>query len=427
MSSPDTLPYVRRTVDEKLDELVAGLPAIALQGAKGVGKTETARRRSDHLVRFDVDQERAAFAARPFDLVPDGTTLLDEWQLHPTSWDQVRRAVDAGAPPGSFLLTGSSAPPGARIHSGAGRIDAIRMRPLTLSERGIAEPAISLEDLMSRSRPSVDAKTTIGLEEYVDEIFASGFPGIRRLPARLREARLDGYVTHTIEREFVEQGTAVRRPASLAAWLRGYAAATATTASYSRILDAATAGLPDKPSRDATTTYRDVLLRTFVLDPVEAWIPVYNPLKRLAQAPKHMLADPALATRLLGLDRDDVIGGRDDVRIDGRGGSMLGPLFEHLVTQSVQTYAQRVGARVAHLRIQDGRHEVDIIVERGRRVVALEVKLATTVDDRDVRHLRWLREQLGDDLADAAVITTGQVAYRRPDGIAVIPAALLGP
>ena len=90
--------------------------------------------------------------------------------------------------------------------------------------------------------------------------------------------------------------------------------------------------------------------------------------------------------------------------------------------------AQGAEARVSHLRTHRGEREIDLIVEgAGGRVLALEVKLASTVNDHDVRHLRWLRDQIGDDLADAAVITTGQHAYRRTDGIAVIPAALIGP
>ena len=111
-----------------------------------------------------------------------------------------------------------------------------------------------------------------------------------------------------------------------------------------------------------------------------------------------------------------------------RNGTLLGALFESLVTLSTRVYADAVGASVSHLRTQRGDHEVDLIVTGDDGAIeALEVKLGPVPDDRDVRHLRWLRDRLGDDLADAAVITTGPAAYRRPDGIAVIPAALLEP
>ena len=108
------------------------------------------------------------------------------------------------------------------------------------------------------------------------------------------------------------------------------------------------------------------------------------------------------------------------------GTTRLGALFQSLVTLSVRVYAQAAEARVAHLRTRSGDHEIDLIVQRAdHRVVALEVKLSSNVDDRDLRHLRWLADRIGPDLLDAAVITTGPEAYRREDGIGVIPAALL--
>jgi predicted AAA+ superfamily ATPase len=107
---------------------------------------------------------------------------------------------------------------------------------------------------------------------------------------------------------------------------------------------------------------------------------------------------------------------------------MLGALFESLVTLCVRVYAQAAEARVGHLRTRAGEHEIDLIVEGADgRVVALEVKVARDVGDSDVKHLRWLQEQIGPGLLDAAVVTCGPHAYRRADGIAVIPAALLGP
>lgn len=111
-----------------------------------------------------------------------------------------------------------------------------------------------------------------------------------------------------------------------------------------------------------------------------------------------------------------------------RDGTLLGALFESLVTMSLRVYAQSCEARVGHLRTAGGEHEVDLIVERDdHRVVAIEVKLTGAPDAHDVRHLLWLREKMGDELLDCAVITSGKEAYRRQDGIAVIPLALLGP
>jgi uncharacterized protein len=110
-----------------------------------------------------------------------------------------------------------------------------------------------------------------------------------------------------------------------------------------------------------------------------------------------------------------------------RDGTLLGALFESLVTLSVPVYAQRNEASIGHLRTARGRQKIDLILQRDDgRVVAVEVKLALVVDDRDVRHLTWLKEKLGDQLLDSVVVTTGPAAYRRADGIAVVPLALLG-
>jgi predicted AAA+ superfamily ATPase len=419
--------YLRRIVDDELDELFAGLPAIALEGPKAVGKTATALRRAATVYRLDNDAERSIAQADPSRLVEgDRPVLIDEWQRLPESFDRVRRAVDDGAGPGSFILTGSASPTDPPTHSGAGRIIRVRLRPMTLAERGVGPPTVSLGQLLEGERAPVTGRTDVDLERYVDEILMSGFPGIRGLPSRLLRAQLDGYLERIVDRDFEDLGRQVRRPATLRRWMEAYAAATATSASYEKIRDAATSDRGEKPTRATTQPYRDVLERLWILDPVPAWLPTRNRLARLSSPPKHHLADPALAARLLGVDAAALLEARPAGPQVPREGTLLGALFESLVTLSIRVYAQGAEARTAHLRTWSGDREVDLIVERGREILALEVKLGQVPDDRDVRHLLWLRKELGDDLKDAVVVTTGQAAYRRPDGIAVVPAALLG-
>jgi hypothetical protein len=336
--------------------------------------------------------------------------------------------VDQGSPPSQFLLTGSASPAAAPTHSGAGRIVTVRMRPLSLAERGLEAPAVSLRDLLAGDRPEISGRTTVRLDDYVDEIVRSGLPGLRSYRGRALRAQLDGYLNRIIDTDFQEQGLPVRRPETLRRWIAAYAAATATTASYETIRDAATGGQQDKPSRSATQPWRDVLERLWILDPVPAWLPTQNYLNRLAQLPKHHLADPALAAAMLGIDADALLKGVEAGPRIPRSGLLLGRLFESLVTLSLRVYAQAAEAQLRHLRLHGGSQEVDLIIERSdRRIIAIEVKLSRTVDEDDVRHLLWLREKIGADLLDAVVINTGPEAYRRKDGIAVIPAVLLGP
>ncbi|MFD6446313.1 ATP-binding protein [Promicromonospora sp. NPDC060204] len=420
--------YEHRVIDNLLDELQPHLQAMSIHGPKGVGKTETALRRVTSVLRLDDPEDMRRLAADP-ELIRSlpGPVLVDEWQRWPESWDRIRRAVDDGADEGRFIITGSSPPRGVVVHSGAGRIVGQHMRPMSLSERGIDTPTVSLADMLAGDA-SIDGETTVVLRDYVDEIVRSGFPGIRRLPtARLRAVALRAYIDNVVQREFAEQGYPVRRPEALRAWLAAYGAASSTTAKYSEILDAATPNEGNKPTKQTTINYRDALSGLWLLDPTPAWMPVPNHLARLGRANKHQLADPALAAHLLDLDADGLMSGRGD-RAGIGGGPMLGALFESLVTLDVQVYAPNAEARVYHLREQDSRHEVDLIVQGlGGRLVALEVKLTASPGDRDVKHLLWLKEKLGDSLTDMAVITTGKYAYRRQDGVAVIPAALLGP
>lgn len=421
--------YVRRVVDDELDELIPVLGALSLEGPKSVGKTATALRRAATVHELDEPGVLSILSADPARVLKGRTPILiDEWQRLPSSWDLVRRAVDRDATPGQFLLTGSASPQTPPTHSGAGRIVRVQMRPLSLVERGVAEPTVSLRSLLAGKRPPVEGHTDVRLEDYVEEIVASGFPGMRSSSGRAQRAQLDSYLARVVDRDFPDMGHLIRNPRALHRWMVAYAAATATTASYETIRDAATGGHGEKPSKTTTAPYRDTLERLWILDPLPAWLPTRNHLARLGAAPKHHLADPALAARLLGADADALLGGRPFGPPLAPDATLLGQLFESLVALDVRVYAQAAEATVCHLRTHRGEREIDFIVERAdRRVLAIEVKMAQSVEDEDVRHLRWLADALKGNLLDAIVITTGKEAYRRKDGVAVVPAALLGP
>lgn len=421
--------YVTRVVDAELDELLSQLAAISLDGAKGVGKTSTAGQRAASRLDLDRADTLEVLHADPARLTAGREPILiDEWQRFPSSWDVVRRAVDEDARPGRFILTGSTSPDSPPTHSGAARIVSVRMRPLTLHERGVETPTVSLAAVLEGTKPPVSGATKAGLEDYATEILAGGFPGMRMAAGRAQRAALDGYLERIVDRDFPDADHQVRNPAALRRWMAAYAAASSTTASYETIRDAATSGHGDKPAKTTTIPYRDTLERLWIVDPVPAWVPARNHLTRLTAAPKHHLADPALAARLLGVSIDALLDGRSAGPAIPRDGTLLGGLFESLVAQSLRVFAQAAEARVHHLRTKGGEREIDFIVERSDgRVVAVEVKLSQTVADGDVRHLRWLGDQMGDDLIDSIVITTGPEAYRRRDGVAVVPAALLAP
>ncbi|HZO95862.1 MAG TPA: AAA family ATPase [Gaiellaceae bacterium] len=264
-------------MDEELRALLeGGVRAVAIEGAKAVGKTATALRRARTVWELDDPERRDVALADPRRLVEGPhPVLIDEWQRVPASWDLVRREADRPEAEGTYILTGSASPrrprpdeDAAPTHSGALRIVSVRMRPMSLAERGVATPTVSLAELLSGTRPAITGHTEVRLTDYVDEILRSGFPGlrVRDLTPRARRAQLDGYLARIIDRDFQEMGHVVRNPAGLRRWLTAYAAASSTTATYETIRDAATGGEGEKPTRKAAQPYRDVLERLWVVE-----------------------------------------------------------------------------------------------------------------------------------------------------------------
>ncbi|MDR0945983.1 MAG: DUF4143 domain-containing protein [Bifidobacteriaceae bacterium] len=424
--------YVPRLLDAFLEDALTALPAIAVDGPKAVGKTATASRHAGAVLSLDDDPTAQSLREDP-DLINrlPRPLLIDEWQYWPPIWDKVRHAVDTAGAAGLFLLSGSATPKEKPKHSGAGRIVHVRLRPFTLAERQLEPPTVSLKELLAGRQEPLTGRTDVTVEQYAEEIVRGGLPALRSTPERFRFTAWEGYLAELFERDLPELGRQVRRPATLMAWLRSYARATAGVATYTDILDNAMPADVHKPTKATTLAWRELLGSMWLLDPLPAWDDPRHKLGKLGQVPKHHLMDPALAAHLLGLTTPDTLltQPRELEPLAKRGTTTFGGLFESLVTLSVRVYAEATDARASHLRTRDGRHEVDLIVTRpDGRIVAFEVKSTPAVTAADAKHLLWLRDKLGDDLLDAAIITTGTDAYRRQsDGIAVVPAALLGP
>src|SRR5262249_4044000 len=160
-------------------------------------------------------------------------------------------------------------------------------------------------------------------------LLASGLPGLRSLSGRPLRLQLEGYVERIVDRDIPDDaGVFIRNPAVLRRWMAAYAAASSTTATFETIRDAASAGDERKPAKSTTQGYRDALSRVWVLDEVPAWIPSNNRLSQLGHAPKHQLADPALAAQLLGVQASTLLAGQSSGPAVPRDGTLLGALFE---------------------------------------------------------------------------------------------------
>ena len=415
--------YRRRAIDGIIDDIFPSLPALLLDGPKAVGKTTSALQRAKTVRNLDVEGTRLRASVDPEWVVKgDKPILIDEWHRVADTWSAVKRAVDADHSGGQFILTGSM--PDSSTHSGAGRITAIRMRPLSFAERAVSATTVSFGTLL-RGGAEISGETTFGFSDYSDELMRSGFPALRNLEGNALSAALDGYIERIIDADIKELGVTIRKPAVFRSWMTSYAAATGTVASWEKIRDAANPGSAEVPAKTTVMPYRDALTRLRILDELPPWLPSKNQFRRAATASKHYLADPALALRLMNFSAES-IQTADTYGAHNFNRPLVGRMFESLAVLSVRTYAEAYFAKTMHFRDAAGTREIDIIVERqDGKILALEVKLGQTVTDSDLTHLKWLRSQLGDDLIDCVVLYSGSFAYRK-DGIAFLPLALLG-
>ncbi len=393
-----------------------------IEGPKACGKTETARQYARSEILLDIDPEAQRAAALDARLILPGAVprLIDEWQREPLIWDAVRREVDVRRSPGQFILTGSATPQDNAIrHSGAGRMTVVRLRPMTLFEQGFSPGTVSLAELLDGCDPPTGT-STLDLPTYAERIVIGGWPGLIGRPVHDAIAFVSGYIDTIVEHDIDIISGARRNPRLVRRFLQAYAQLIAHPAKLSTIVERAR-GIAngEAPSRWTAEPYLDALGRLMVVDDIEAWNPELRSRTRLMTTPKRYLVDPSLAAGLMECDPSRLLGDLN----------MLGYLFESLVARDVRVYATAANASVYHYRERAGELEVDLIVERRDGAwVGIEVKIGSNMIDAAARALLRLASTRAVRPAAALVILTGtEYAYRRDDGVTVVPLGLLGP
>jgi len=415
--------YRPRLADLSLARLLRATGAVVLEGPRGCGKTETARRAARSEVLLDVDDEARAAGLLDPDLVLAGARprLLDEWQLVPAIWNRVRRAVDATPDqPGQFLLTGSAVPSDdVTRHSGALRFSRLRMRPMSLFESGRSTGQASLTRLLAGEEIAAP-DPGLRVAEIAELIAVGGWPGLLNRPGEAAQDALRGYLA---EASLVDIGRidGVRRdPENIARVLRSLARHVATQASTSAI--AADVGGADGPiDRHTVADYVRALTRLMIVEDLPAWAPSLRSRAALRGAATRHFVDPSLAVAALGATPERLL---RDVRT-------LGLLFENLVLRDLRVYAQPLGAETFHYRDSDDVEADVVVATRDGGWAAFEVKLGPGSVDEAAATLLRVRarvdtERHGEPRALVAVTGWGY-AYRRPDGVTVVPIGTLGP
>jgi len=415
------MPYQPRIVDSELASRLEASGAVVIEGPKACGKTETARQRASSEVLLDIDQNaRQAVAVDP-GLVLVGPTprLIDEWQVEPEIWNQVRREVDARKQAGQFILTGSAVPPDdARRHSGAGRISHVRMRPMSLFELGYSNGNAPLAGLLAGENfQASDPGLTVG--DLAREVSLGGWPGLRGLEPDQGLIAVRDYLDEICRVDVNRVDNSERNPDKIFQLVRSLARNTTTYASAKSL---ATDAGDDGALNDRTVrVYLDLLSRLMIVENQPSWAPHLRSRYRLRSAPKWLFVDPSIAVAALRATPERLLGDLN----------LFGLLFESMIIRDLRVYAQANDAQVLQYRDSND-HEVDAIIETADgRWAAIEIKLGTGQIDFGASQLKRFVEQI--DLskcghpAALAIITATGYGYRRTDGIQVIPAGALGP
>jgi uncharacterized protein len=402
-------------IDARLERLFTQLPASLVTGPRATGKTTTAARHANTVVRLDRAAEAVAFAADPDAALraqPE-PVLLDEWQAVPGVLGAVKRAVDADPRPGRFLLTGSvRSDIEAETWPGTGRL--VRLRMYGLSDRELAARISGPTFLEKLGTGNLDAFTLPSnrpdLRGYVELALRGGCPEpALRLSGDAREAWLSGYLEQLLTRD-AESVAGHRDPLRLRRYFEATALSTAGQPEHKTLYDAA--GI----NRKTAIAYDTLLTNLFALELVAAW--ASNRLTRLIKTPKRYLVAPALAGAALRLDPTAAL----------RDGDLLGRLIDSFAVAQIRPELELAShsPRLYHLRDKEGRHEIDLIAEiAAEDILAIEIKATAAPSRDDARHLEWLHTELGDRFVAGAVLHTGPSMLRLGERIIAIPICAL--
>ncbi|MGV8114970.1 MAG: ATP-binding protein [Lentimicrobium sp.] len=417
--------YMPRLCDAELQTALQSSGAVLIEGAKWCGKTSTAGNAA-HSVLFMQDPDKSASNLAIADTKPslllrgDTPRLIDEWQMAPVLWDAVRFEVDRRAEPGQFILTGSAVPSdNVTAHTGTGRISRILLRPMSLFESKDSNGTVSLRALFN-GEPDVMSVSDLSIEKIAFVLCRGGWPAsIKQNESAALRMAVD-YVEAVINYDVSRVDNVEKNPERVRMLLRSLARNIATTASYQTIrgdMEATDITISDK----TIGSYINALRRIFVIEDLPAWAPSLRSKTAIRTSAKRHFVDPSIATAILRTNPEGIL---SDFQY-------FGFLFEALCTRDIRVYAQSNDGDVFHYRDKSGL-EADLIVRlRNGRWAAIEVKLGNKQIDEAAENLLALNCRIDKDRMGEPsflmVLTGGQYAYRRSDGVFVVPVGCLKP
>lgn len=414
--------YSARIVDQMIAEAIEAPSAILIEGPRASGKSATGKHHAKSTVQLDIETEFLTLA----DLSPeillqgDKPRFIDEWQLAPIIWNLVRAEVDTD-PLAAYILAGSSHPSDdVTRHSGAGRIQRIRMRPMSLHESGHSTQQVSLKDFFNEPTLNISGTSNMSVPDLAEVIVRGGWPGLRTFSLERVMNMLSSYIDDIARVDIPNLIQEPRRdPDGVIRLIRSLARNVSTEVGIALLArDSSHSGIT---MTDVTASnYLKALERVFVSEDQPSWGPHLRSRAQARNMPKRHFVDPSLAAAATGTSPERLL---KDLEY-------FGLLFESLVIRDLRIYAAPVGAEVKHYRDSSGR-EVDAIVEkRDGNWIAIEVKLASSREEEAANSLKKFVENLDTKRtaqpSALVIITGGKYAYTRKDGIHVVPLGVLG-
>ena len=426
---PVKFEYRKRIADELLELQLEAAGYVIIEGAKWCGKTTTALQQARSVIYMDDPDRKEEYlylAQTNVRELLEGKTphLIDEWQKAPQIWDACRFMVDRSPNDGLFILTGSAEPVDQSLisHSGTGRVGWVKMRPMSLWESGESSGGISLAALFEGK---FDAERAIdhSLRDICFLICRGGWPKALEKSERAALKLSFNYIDTISKREIKEVDEVNRSEANTRRLLRSYARNQASQASKSAIAADMANFDGQKMDENTISSYIKALKKLFVIEDMEAWNPNLRSKAAIRTADTRYFTDPSMATAALGIGPADLM---KDL-------NTLGLFFETLAVRDLRVYAEANDGQVFHYR-DNNNLECDAVVHlRNGHYGLVEIKLGgESLIGEGAKNLLLLEQKINTDKMYApsfkmVLTAVGQYAYRRDDGVYVVPIGCLKP
>ncbi|MBT9792579.1 DUF4143 domain-containing protein [Clostridium sp. MCC334] len=417
--------YLKRIADRVLQERLAASGAVLIEGPKWCGKTRTALENSkSHLFMQDPDKAisylKAADTKPSLLLKGDTPRLLDEWQTAPVLWDAVRFMVDQRGKSGQFILTGSAVPKDNVVqHTGTGRISRLLMRPMSLYESMESNGSVSLKALFD-GETEIDNFSTLTIEQIAFAIVRGGWPASIGESEKIALRHAIDYVEAIINADVSRVDGIEKNPVRVRALLRSLSRNISTLATIRTIHDDIAMGDADESISEKTISqYLGALDRIFVTENLPAWNPALRSKTAIRTSPKRQFVDPSIAAAVMRLTPSRLL---EDF-------NYFGFLFESLCDRDLRIYAEAIDGQVFHYRDGSGLEADAVIALNDGRWAAVEVKLGSKEIEDAAVHLLELKNKVNTEKmrepSFLMILTGTEIAYRREDGVYVVPLGCL--